>query len=718
MKSENSHIANADLSLEQLHDRINEQSQRIEELEHASGDNLIRLRSLSAALKLGFWEWDEVEGFSTFYSPEMAVIFGVSMDELKTRLDSLDGFFGCVHPDDLEHYKINNKSPAAGSEAAKAPRIFEYRIIWPNGEVRQLREIYFSVYDNQGTLTNTYGAVQDITEQQHALTALKQSEEIYSSLFNQMPMGVQEQDYSQVKRGIDQLKSEGVTDFRRYFEENPEQLRELVGAIQVTNANLALLKIHRSTSVEEFITVEDDVASWWNEQWLEYFISEIETYTSGNEYYYSECIDEDVDDNEIIIRVISSVVSGHEDSWERVISIIEDITEQKQNELDLIESRNIAEQASKAKTEFLSNMSHELRTPLNAIIGFSQLFEYDKSLSEKALSYARDINKAGDHLLSLIDDVLDLARIEAGKIELSMETVKLEAAIEESMTWVVDMAQDRGISVYFEPGPGHDIFITADALKLKQVLLNLMTNAVKYNKEKGWVKIKCHRDENNLANIVISDNGFGIPAHRLDELFQPFSRLGAEKGAVEGTGIGLVITQQLINLMGGEIHVHSVEGEGSIFTLQFQAVDASAYSKLDASPVLSNDLADSSSIKPTGILVAEDNLVNQEVLSAQMEVLGYQADFADNGVEALALWCSDKYRVLLTDIRMPKMDGYELIRQIRASETEGVTSTIVAVTANAMQSDIDKCLEIGANDVLAKPVTLNELKEMLEKWIV
>jgi CheY-like chemotaxis protein/anti-sigma regulatory factor (Ser/Thr protein kinase) len=401
-----------------------------------------------------------------------------------------------------------------------------------------------------------------------------------------------------------------------------------------------------------------------------------------------------------------------------VIIIVEDISERKQSEAALIEAKTLAENASNAKTEFLSSMSHELRTPLNAILGFSQLFEFDKNIGERRKSNARDINNAGQHLLNLIDEILDLSRIETGQVDLLMEAVSLEAAINESLTWVAEMAESRGVTIAFDRTACRGILIEADAVRIKQVFLNLMTNAVKYNCENGSVTITCTRDQNDIIRISIRDTGVGISQEQLGKLFQPFNRLGAEYGTVEGTGIGLVIARQLTHLMGGEIEVESVPGTGSHFALQFQIIGVEGSIGVTPEDVLSGEVAVGVSVDQAHLLVAEDNPVNQRLLAAQLAQLGYTADYADNGVEALKLWKTGDYQLVLTDIRMPEMDGYELVREIRALESNTTVSPIIAVTANAMQPDVELCLKTGANDVLTKPVSLDALQQTLEKWLI
>jgi signal transduction histidine kinase/CheY-like chemotaxis protein len=551
-------------------------------------------------------------------------------------------------------------------------------------------------------------------------SALQESEKRYDSLFSQLPRGIQEEDYSLVKKAIDKLQADGVKDLKQYFRNNPEFLRGLIGLIEITNVNEALLEIHGEGSLQKFLEGEDNVEEWWNDDWAGFYASEFAALAGPEGMYEAERIDTRTDGSVFEISLITILVRGSEQRWDRVLTFFEDVTDRNRNQAALIEAKTMAEKASKAKTEFLSSMSHELRTPLNAILGFSQLFEYDQSLGEQRQSNAQAINNAGQHLLKLIDEILDLSRIESGNIDISMEAVSLEVVINESLSWVADMAESRKVNINFDASPCRDIIVEADAIRLKQVFLNLMSNAVKYNCEGGSVNITCAPGLNDCIRISIADTGPGISADRISQLFKPFNRLGAEFSGVEGTGIGLVITRQLIHLMKGELEVDSSPGEGSTFTVQFQLIQSNQVDinlSSDVTETADETLATLIIPKPC-ILVAEDNAVNRELMSAQLDLLGYCADFAENGVEALNLWKSGDYRLLLTDIRMPEMDGYELMGQIRAMKSTTSASPIVAVTANAMEQDVQYCLDRGANDVLPKPFGLDDLRQMLEKWSV
>ena len=492
-------------------------------------------------LNLGIWEWDELTDRPLAYSAELADVFGIDPAELERLFENRVEFDRIVHPDDLQHYRSH-----LDTKTILQPGVcheFDFRVIIGKDEVRYLREFEQGVFDDNGKLVSSFGMIQDVTEARVAVDALTESEERYHSLFAQLPLGVQEEDYSSIKKVVDKLEFEGIENLEEYFLDNPKILREMVGATRVTNVNETLLRMHEAESKDEFIAREADVDGWWDAQWVSYYAAEIAALASDSNFYDAVRVDSRMDDSLFQSRSIASLVRGYEDTWERVITIHEDISERKNAEAALIEAKNQAEQANAAKSDFLSSMSHELRTPLNAILGFSQLFTYDRSLDEQHLANATEINRAGKHLMSLIDQILDLSRIEVGEAELSLEPVSLIQVLSDSVHWVAPLAQDRNISLDFDAAQFENSNVVADSIRLKQVFLNLLTNAVKYNRQGGSVSVISEPDDKGCLRVGIRDTGSGISAEKRKELFQPFNRLGAEFSGIEGSGIGLVITQ-------------------------------------------------------------------------------------------------------------------------------------------------------------------------------
>ncbi len=675
----------------------------------------IRSQSLSKMLKLGVWEWDQKAGQPLSLSDELADVFRVKPGDLDGLFRNRKKLDRIIHPDDLELYHSNLESKSKLQPGIC--HVFEYRIMTGKNDVHHLREFEQGVFDDDGDLVSSFGMVQDITEYVTAINALKRSEERFSSLFAQLPLGVQEEDYSPIKKVVDKLRFQGTEDLESYFRENPKILRELVGQTRITSANEALVQMHEAHSREEFLAGENDIDGWWDARWVEYYAKEFAALASDDRYYTAERIDSRIDGSYFESRTIVTVVRGYEDTWGRIITIHEDITDRKLAEASLIEAKIQAERANEAKSEFLSSMSHELRTPLNAILGYSQLFEYDRGLSEQHLANANEINRASKHLMSLIDQILDLSRIEAGETDVSLEPVSLEQVLSDSVHWVAPLAQNRNVSVDFDASRIESLNVVADSIRLKQVFLNLLTNAIKYNRENGTVSVISEPGEDNLLRVGIRDTGVGISPEKLKELFQPFNRLGAEFSGVEGSGIGLVITRQLVDLMKGELEIVSSPGEGSTFWVTLELAPSSESAGMVDFP----DVITSQTIRSNGdasrILVAEDNLINKELMAAQLNILGYHADYVENGAQALQLWQQGNYNLLLTDIRMPEMNGYELVQEIRQQELgQDLRAPVIAITANALEADVEKCFAVGVDDVIPKPVELDDLRITLEKW--
>ena len=389
----------------------------------------------------------------------------------------------------------------------------------------------------------------------------------------------------------------------------------------------------------------------------------------------------------------------------------------QRNQTRLETLRQEAELANRAKSDFLSSMSHELRTPLNAILGLAQLFEYDDKASDEYKHHGKSIYNAGEYLLSLINDVLDLTLIESRNINLNVERFSISDVVSECVDLVASAASAQNIRLCFSRPVPDEIVVAGDYTRLKQSLLNLLSNAIKYNNEAGMVTVSYLRRD-DCVRICIDDTGEGLAPEQIEKLFTRFDRLGAEMGTTQGTGIGLVITKELVELMGGKIGAASVVGQGSTFWVEMPlAIDERV--PLRALP-LENQPAVLPSITATGstlrILVAEDNIVNQDVIRQQLSILGYQATFVGDGLEAWEYLQAGEFDALLTDIQMPQLNGYELTAQIRkAEEHSGRHLAIVAITANVMDSDVAACKSAGVDDFIPKPIEINVLREVLGK---
>ena len=380
----------------------------------------------------------------------------------------------------------------------------------------------------------------------------------------------------------------------------------------------------------------------------------------------------------------------------------------------LREARDEALRANRAKSSFLSSMSHELRTPLNAIIGYSQVLMMDE-LSEDQVDSIREIETAGQHLLSLINEILDLSRVEAGKMTLSIEDVSLENIFAESQSLQKPIAERFSIKVDYQPC---SFFVRADYTRLKQVLINLISNAIKYNRDNGSVTVSAQTIENDFVRIQIADTGPGIPEEKHTGLFEPFNRLGAETSGIEGTGIGLMITTQLTEMMGGRVGFESKIDVGSTFWIdmplsqQKQAVEA----EITATELedMSNRVEKNNSKR---ILYIEDNPANMRLME---QIIARNADYqlikANEPVLGLEMAEKESPDLLLVDINLSVMDGCEVLENHKSIPfTEHLS--VIAVTANAMKDNITQGVEAGFDDYLTKPLDVKSLLSTIANFM-
>ncbi len=392
-----------------------------------------------------------------------------------------------------------------------------------------------------------------------------------------------------------------------------------------------------------------------------------------------------------------------------------DLTERRQVEAALTDAKSAAEKANQAKSDFLSSMSHELRSPLNAILGFAQLMESDSPPPTSSQQASiEQILHGGWYLLELINEILDLAVIESGRLSLSLEPVSLVEVMRECQAMIEPQAQKRGIQMTF-PQIDNPWFVNADRTRVKQVLINLLSNAIKYNRIRGTVVVECSANVAGRIRISVADTGTGLPAEKLAQLFQPFNRLGQEASAEEGTGIGLVVTKRLVELMGGVIGVESTIGVGSLFWIELVAV---------AAPQIVAGIAESTSVAQTQVhndaalrtlLYVEDNPANLKLVEQliarcpDMRLLS-----AADGYTGIEIARAFQPEVILMDINLPSISGIEALKILHEDPTTAHIP-VVALSANAIPSDIVKGLEAGFFRYLTKPIKVNEFLSTLDE---
>ena len=404
---------------------------------------------------------------------------------------------------------------------------------------------------------------------------------------------------------------------------------------------------------------------------------------------------------------ISLQYIGKENKAGYFVAIVRNITERRLAEDELLKAKERAEKANRAKSAFLSRMSHELRTPLNAIIGFAQLLELE-DLSPIERESTEHILKAGRHLTDLINEVLDIARIESGRQNLSPEPVQVRRVLEDTWSLIRPLGTERNIQLKGLVPDECSTYVIADLQKLKQVLLNLMSNAIKYNHDGGTVTLFCTEVRDGILRISIGDTGPGIDIDNRERIFEPFERLGAEATDTEGSGIGLALSKALVGAMGGKLGLDSIPGAGSIFWLELPLIDAPE----DHESEEQHGATEPSQAIPresSTVLYIEDNIANLRLVEVALNSRTHiKLIAAMQGKMGVDLALKHKPRLIILDLNLPDIHGHEVLARLKS---DPVTQNIpvVIISADASQGQLNRLLAAGALAYLTKPINIKEL---------
>jgi PAS domain S-box-containing protein len=427
------------------------------------------------------------------------------------------------------------------------------------------------------------------------------------------------------------------------------------------------------------------------------------------------------DGNETVVSFNATTFYDRDRKLQGVFAAARDVTERKrldqvlqEKNVELESARSVAEKANLSKSEFLSSMSHELRSPLNAILGFAQLMESGSPLPTPTQKASIDqILKGGWYLLELINEILDLALIESGRLSLSLEPMSLVDVMLECQAMIEPQAQKSGIRMNFSQLES-PYFVYADRTRVKQVLINLFSNAIKYNRAQGKVEVTCSAGAPGHIRISVQDTGEGLPPEKLAQLFQPFNRLGQEASVEEGTGIGLVVSKQLVELMGGEIGVESTVGTGSLFWVELNVAAEPQPFVAAAEPLASIKAHVQQGTASRTLLYIEDNPANMQLIKQLIE---RRPDLrllsAGDGTQGIALASIHQPEVILMDINLPGINGIQVLKLLR-EDPATAHIPVLAISANAMPHDIKKGLEVGFFRYLTKPINVNEFMDALD----
>jgi PAS domain S-box-containing protein len=774
---------------------------------------------------------------------------------------------GMSHPRDLigkDDYQIGRNQHADKYRnddkevmTSGIPKIaYDEPQIIADGKVIWLRTSKVPLRNNEKQIIGVLGVYEDITERKQDEEALLESQRRYRALFEDSPIAIWEEDFSELKKYLDSLKQKGITDFQEYFSFHPDAAQECTGLIRILDVNSAALKMFSAFSKEELIKHSDQSPSIGElEHNPEDFVAIAEGRTSNS----WDGSDETLDGEPIEITLTWSVVPGYENDYSKVIVTTVDITDRKRAEQSLRDSeqkyrllfdemisgyavheiicdeagkpvnyrflsvnaafekmtglrstdiigktvlevmpgiepswiekygrvainreeaefenytdtlgktyevrafspeagkfaaifnditeRKHAEQlirqytdeletrveertaelvhANRAKDEFLANMSHELRTPLNGILGFSEtLLEGIRGpLSERQGQAVDIIYSSGQHLLGLINDILDVSKIESGTFELHRETLAVNDICHSSLNFVKQLAIKKSITVDYVAYPATTTLV-ADSRRFKQILVNLLNNAVKFTPDNGNVKLEVYGDDiTGLIRFSVTDTGIGIAPEDQKKLFKPFVQVDSSLSRqYEGTGLGLTLVKKLVEMHNGTIELQSEPGKGSCFTfvLPWKQGQQENEKPITIHTEGNESVTNLEAMIVHGkILLVEDNVSNVIVIKDYLESCGYQVSTAQDGESAFSKAKEIDPDLILMDIQMPNVNGFDATRLLRA-DPQFATVPIIALTAFAMSGDRERSLAAGMDEYLSKPVKLKELRQMIEKFL-
>lgn len=622
-------------------------------------DNLAEAQDIAS---LGSWEWDTLNNKVTM-SQNCYEIFNINPEKIIANEDLIK----LIHPDDQERYRDCFTKALKGEEFN-----YEFRNLQPDRTIKYLNIRISIKFDEKGAPIKMLGTTQDVTERKKVELSLEESVQRYTSL-------------------------------KKY---NHDAIISLDLKGSIINCNAVAEKL-TGLSIREMIGMS--ISTFIGAENLNKILSEANNVTQV-ERNINEIKHKDSHFVEVLTTIAPIIVNKETVGY---YIIAKDITEQKK----LLIAKEAAEKMNKAKSEFLAMMSHEIRTPMNGVIGMTDLLLQTTQLDEQQKEYVTIINKSGETLLTLINDILDLSKIESGKTELVNEPFQMRELIAETLDIFYHKAIEKNLEMAVTIDENVPKVLIGDSNRLRQVLINVVGNAVKFTYS-GSITIcvqNMFADKDRVqCQFTIKDTGIGIPPEKHLHLFDPFYQLEHfMTRKQEGSGLGLAISKRLVELMNGQIWAESTDEGGASFRFTVFFRNEAHKDSMQQADSQSESRTETQTLK---ILIAEDNEVNQLVLKKMLGKLGYTATTVWNGNEVIQAAAYESYDVIFMDIEMPEMNGLEAAKVLKETLTPEKYPYIVAVTANALIGDRERYLSAGMDDYISKPLTISSISSVLEKY--
>ncbi|MCE5269037.1 MAG: response regulator [Planctomycetaceae bacterium] len=674
----------------------------------------------------------------------------IGLYQVDGRLQELSGLSGT--PNQLFSQLIEHLDPQdrqrfidSTKEAIRDFKAFDFegRFVGSSGEPTWFRAVS-SPTKHQGEIVFN-GLLLDIDERKRAEKATRESEERYRSLFHRSPIPLREEDYSEVKAHIDALRASGVTDFDNYLREHPDVVRQCAAKIKVLDVNQAVLDLHGATSREQLLAGLDPI---FNDDTYESFRTMLLSIAEGKTTFDLEASTRTFHGGEKQILLRWAAAPGCNQSLARVYISQIDITGRRHAEKELRsyaealratnialeKSRLLAEAASRAKSEFLANMSHEIRTPMTAILGYADLVAEGSQDPAVVADAAETIRRNGVYLLDIINNILDLSKIEAQKLQAEPVACSPAGIVADVASLMRLRADAKHLSLSVEFDGSIPATIRTDPVRLRQILINLIGNAIKFTDAGGVrivTRVQTADDRRPLLQFDVIDTGIGMTERQLAQLFRPFSQGDTSTSRrFGGSGLGLSISKRLAQLLGGDIQVRSAPGRGTTFSATIEPGPIDGTLVTIAGDRRSQENGSDKCAPPPmprlsgPVLLVEDGPDNRRLVAFLLRKAGAEVTLAENGEEAIAAISNaamvgnpspqPPFDVILMDMQMPVLDGYAATRQLRSMGYQG---PIIALTAHAMTQDRQKCLDAGCNDYLPKPIDRRKLLEIVAQYM-